>query len=70
MIGLSAKKMTRKDELIMQKSNMWIPLITSVGVGAATFYTLSKNNHGMEATLQKVMPFLTQMTGNDQQSSS
>ncbi len=54
----------------MQKNNMWIPLITSVGVGAATFYTLSKNNHGMEATLQKVMPFLTQMTGNDQQSTS
>jgi len=49
---------------------MWIPLITSVGVGAATFYTLSKNNHGMEAALQKVMPFVSQMTGNDQQTSS
>lgn len=54
----------------MQKSNVWIPLITSVGVGAATFYTLSKNNHGMEAALQKVMPFITQMTESDQQITS
>lgn len=50
----------------MQKSNKWIPIITSVGVGAATFYTLSKQNQGMEATLQKVMPFLTQMTESNQ----
>lgn len=70
MIQLSAKFNWREDDLIVDKNNMWIPLITSVGVGAATFYTLSKNNHGMEAALQKVMPFVSQMTGNDQQTSS
>jgi len=54
----------------MQKNNMWIPLLTSVGVGAATFYTLSKNKSGMEDALQKVMPFISQITGNDQQITS
>lgn len=48
----------------MNKSNIWIPLLASLGVGAATFYTISKNNEPIGQTLQKVVPVLSNMTGN------
>ena len=44
----------------MQK--MWIPLLASIGVGAATYYTISKNNHSIGQTMQKVIPFVSQMS--------
>lgn len=53
----------------MQKNGMWIPLIASVGVGAATFYTMTKNNQGMGQTMQQMVPFISQMGGNQSQSS-
>jgi len=44
---------------------MWIPIIASVGVGAATYYTMSKNNQSIGQTIQKVVPFVSEMsTGN------
>ncbi|WP_099158829.1 hypothetical protein [Virgibacillus ndiopensis] len=47
----------------MQKNAMWLPLIASVGVGAATFYTMTKNNQGIGQTMQNMIPFVSQMGG-------
>lgn len=47
----------------MQKNGIWLPLIASVGVGAATFYTMTKNNQGLGQTMQKMVPFVSQMSG-------
>ncbi|WP_106496852.1 hypothetical protein [Lentibacillus sp. Marseille-P4043] len=51
----------------MQKNGMWIPLIASVGVGAATYYSMTKNNQGLGQTMEKMVPFVSQMgaSGNN-----
>lgn len=51
----------------MQKNQMWLPLIASVGVGAATYYTMTKNNQNFGQTMQKMVPFVTQMGGGGRQ---
>lgn len=51
----------------MDKNNIWIPLIASIGVGAATFYTMSKNNESIGQTLQKVVPVLSNVAGGNNQ---
>lgn len=51
----------------MGKNDMWVPLIASVGVGAATYYTMTKNNQSIGQTMQKVVPFVTQMSASDKQ---
>ncbi|WP_368652419.1 hypothetical protein AB4Y30_11720 [Ornithinibacillus sp. 4-3] len=54
----------------MEKNNLWLPIIASLGVGAATFYTMSRNNQTIGQTIQKVVPFVTQMSntnGNTEQ---
>lgn len=43
---------------------MWLPIIASVGVGAATYYTMTKNNQNIGQTMQKMIPFVSQMSGN------
>lgn len=43
----------------MQKNSIWLPLIASVGVGAATFYTMTQNNMSIGQTMEKVMPMLS-----------
>ncbi|WP_197431759.1 hypothetical protein [Lentibacillus sp. JNUCC-1] len=53
----------------MQKKGMWLPIVASVGVGAATFYTMTKNNQNLGQTVSKMMPFVSQM-GSGQNSSS
>ncbi|MHA6253492.1 hypothetical protein [Oceanobacillus sp. CAU 1775] len=40
----------------MNKNGMWLPLIASIGVGAATYYSMSRNNQGLDQTLQQFMP--------------
>lgn len=45
---------------------MWIPLIASVGVGAAAYYTLSKQNHTIGQTMEKVLPFVSEMNSSNQ----
>ncbi|WP_175631908.1 hypothetical protein [Virgibacillus siamensis] len=47
----------------MQKNQIWLPLIASVGVGAATYYTMTKNNQNFSQTMQKMVPFVSQMNG-------
>lgn len=49
----------------MNKNGMWIPLIASVGVGAATYYTLSKKNQTIGETMEKVLPFVSEMSNGD-----
>jgi len=49
---------------------MWIPLIASVGVGAAAYYTLSKKNHTIGQTMEKVLPFVSEMSSSSSNSSS
>jgi hypothetical protein len=47
----------------MQKNGKWLPIIASVGVGAATFYTMTRNNQSLGQTFSKMLPFVTQMGG-------
>jgi len=54
----------------MQKNGIWIPLIASVGVGAATFYTMTRNNEDIGQAIQKVVPFVSQLNGGTSQSPS
>ncbi|HLR62569.1 MAG TPA: hypothetical protein VK097_09020 [Lentibacillus sp.] len=51
----------------MQNNNMWLPLIASVGVGAATYYSMTKNNRNFGQTMQQMVPFVSQMSGGNQQ---
>lgn len=41
---------------------MWIALLASVGVGAATYYTISKSNNPINKAVQSVAPMLTGLT--------
>lgn len=43
---------------------MWLPIIASVGVGAATFYTMTKNDQNIGQAMQKMIPFVSQMGGD------
>jgi len=43
----------------MQRNNVWLPIIASVGVGAATYYTMTRNNQNLGQTVQKMLPFMT-----------
>ncbi|HLS60332.1 MAG TPA: hypothetical protein VK044_04280 [Virgibacillus sp.] len=54
----------------MEKNRMWIPIIASVGVGAATYYTMSKNNQSIGQTIQKVVPFVSEMSNGNSHSNS
>lgn len=49
----------------MDKSNMWLPLAASVGVGIATYYTVSKNHQSIGQTMQKVLPIVSQMSSDE-----
>ncbi|WP_158591819.1 hypothetical protein [Oceanobacillus halophilus] len=49
------------------RNQNWLPIIASVGVGAATYYTMTKNNQSLGQTVQKVLPFVTGMSGGNNQ---
>jgi hypothetical protein len=49
----------------MQNNGVWIPLIASVGVGAATFYSMTKHNQNLGQTMQQMIPLVAQMNGNN-----
>ncbi|HEY4600220.1 MAG TPA: hypothetical protein VIG73_02820 [Cerasibacillus sp.] len=50
-------------------NNIWIPLLASVGVGAATYYTMTRHNQRFGQTMQKMLPLVSEMTNmrNDTQ---
>lgn len=42
---------------IKLRNGIWLPLLASIGVGAATFYSMSRNgNQGIGQVMQKFMP--------------
>lgn len=49
----------------MQKNGIWLPLLASLGVGAATYYTVSKNNQSIGQTIQKVIPLVSEISEGD-----
>lgn len=46
----------------MDKNGMWLPIVASLGVGAATYYTISKNHQSIGQTVQKILPIVSQMS--------
>ncbi|MBP1968942.1 hypothetical protein J2Z83_001036 [Virgibacillus natechei] len=48
----------------MQNNGMIIPIIASVGVGAATYYAMTQNNQNFGQAMQKMIPVVTQMNGD------
>ncbi|WP_218144019.1 hypothetical protein [Lentibacillus persicus] len=52
----------------MQNNNsMWLPLIASVGVGAATYYSMTRNNQNFGQAIQQAAPLVSQMNNGNQQ---
>lgn len=51
----------------MKRNGIWLPLIASIGVGAATYYSMSRNNQGISQVMQQFMPGLS---GNNTNSSN
>lgn len=54
----------------MKRSDLWLTLLASIGVGAATFYTMSKNNTSLSQTVKNIAPMLSNMnsqSSNDTQ---
>src|SRR5690625_2187872 len=49
----------------MDKNGIWMPLIASVGVGAATFYTMTSNNQNFGQTMRQMIPLVSQMSGSN-----
>lgn len=49
----------------MQKNGAWLPILASVGVGAATYYTMTRNNQNLGQTVQKMLPFMAGTGGSN-----
>jgi len=54
----------------MNNNKLWIPLVASIGVGAATYYAVSKNNQNIHSAIQQVLPIVSQMTNDTMNTSS
>jgi len=52
----------------LQQKNIWLPLLTSVGIGAVAFYSMTKNNKGIGQTLSQMVPFIPMKNQSNQQS--
>lgn len=50
----------------MQKQK-WLPIIASVGVGAATYYSMTRKNQSATQAIQKMVPFMSGMSGSNNQ---
>jgi hypothetical protein len=42
--------------MIMANNQRWVPMLASVGIGAAAYYSMTKGQ-GMGKMMQQVMPF-------------
>jgi hypothetical protein len=60
---MGTKMAQRKGWLCMQTRGKWLPILASVGVGAATYYTMRKNNQNLGQTVAKMVPFFAGMRG-------
>ena len=54
----------------LNKSDMWITLLASLGVGAAAYYTISKSNKPVDKALESVVPMFSNMNESNNLSSS
>lgn len=54
----------------MKRNGIWLPLIASIGVGAATFYSMSKNNQGNQGIDQMMQQFVPGNSTNSGSSSN
>ncbi|WP_152657217.1 hypothetical protein [Oceanobacillus sp. CFH 90083] len=43
----------------MEKNSIWIPLVASVGIGAATFYSMTNQHQNVGQALQQAAPFFS-----------
>jgi hypothetical protein len=50
--------------MTMQNNRNWLPIVASVGIGAAAYYSMKKGN-GMGSMVQKFAPFMTGMGGGN-----
>ncbi|MEI3606138.1 hypothetical protein SPD48_10575 [Pseudogracilibacillus sp. SE30717A] len=48
----------------MKKSDMWLTILASIGVGAAAYYTISKSDKPMSKAIESVTPMLSGMSGS------
>lgn len=53
--------------VVQMQKQKWLPIIASVGVGAATYYSMTRKNQTTAQALQKMVPFMTGMGGNKNQ---
>jgi len=54
----------------LQQKKIWLPLLTSVGIGAVAFYSMTKNNKGIGQTLSQMAPFIPMKNQSSQQSTT
>lgn len=55
----------------MNRNEIWLPLIASIGVGAATFYSMSKNNSNNNQDIgQAIQQFMPGSSGGQNTSSN
>jgi len=58
-------KVFAKGMIRMQNNQgIWLPLIASVGVGAATYFTMTNNNSNIGQTVQQMVPIVASMAGH------
>lgn len=50
---------------MQNQQGMWLPLVASIGIGAAAFYSMTRGE-GMGKTAQQFVPFVAGMGGQDQ----
>ncbi|GGP14266.1 hypothetical protein [Oceanobacillus neutriphilus] len=43
----------------MEKNSIWLPLVASVGIGAATFYSMTSQQQNVGQALQQAAPFFS-----------
>lgn len=50
---------------MMKRNGMWLSLIASVGVGAATYYAMSRKEHTISQAIQKIAPIVSEMSNKN-----
>lgn len=48
----------------LKKSELILPIIASIGVGAAAYYTMSKNNSSISKTVENMAPLLSNLSNS------
>lgn len=50
-----------------QRQGNWLAVVASVGVGAATYYNMTRQGRGIGNTMQQMVPFVAGMGGQSNQ---